>query len=290
MTLPDFNTVQEIEDWGGSYVYIYFLPKKRQPFTAKGVKLEYQPLYVGKGCGYRWRAGNHPALRRYVHANKPTLGLHISACLDRYHAELTEAYVINRFYDVLINKARPQDPVIDFGLPDNTLTLAPIDARDLSWIDKTPEESRACRPLTNEEMELVAKTFGGRYAARDKALFVLGVSTGFRISELLSLRILDVVRDDRIVYRIEVTRRQVKRTTMLPEAARAALELWLGQLYHLGYMTADCFLFQSREGSNKPITPQHAWAILKEAYQANELTGHLATHSMRKTYAKGVTP
>jgi integrase len=41
-------------------------------------------------------------------------------------------------------------------------------------------------------VDLVTKSFGGTYAARDKALFILGVKSGFRISELLSLTVGDV--------------------------------------------------------------------------------------------------
>jgi integrase len=51
-----------------------------------------------------------------------------------------------------------------------------------------------CRPLTDAEVELVRKTFAGRYAARDRCLFILGIETGFRISELLSVRLGDVWR------------------------------------------------------------------------------------------------
>jgi site-specific recombinase XerD len=38
----------------------------------------------------------------------------------------------------------------------------------------------------------VSQAFRGIYAARDRALFLLGVKTGYRISELLSLRVGDV--------------------------------------------------------------------------------------------------
>jgi integrase len=51
---------------------------------------------------------------------------------------------------------------------------------------------KGCRPLTDEEVVLVQQSFGGIYAARDKALFLLGVKSGFRISELLSLQVGDV--------------------------------------------------------------------------------------------------
>ena len=44
------------------------------------------------------------------------------------------------------------------------------------------------RPLDNNEIRLVSACFTGTFEARNRALFMLGVSTGGRISELLSLR------------------------------------------------------------------------------------------------------
>jgi integrase len=66
-----------------------------------------------------------------------------------------------------------------------------------------------CRALTDREVELVSKSFGGRYALRDRALFLLGVHTGFRISELLSLRVRDVWAYGRIVDVLTVSCRSV---------------------------------------------------------------------------------
>jgi integrase len=43
--------------------------------------------------------------------------------------------------------------------------------------------------MTDAEIVQVSSQLG----ARDRAFFVLGVRTGFRVSELLSLRIADVV-------------------------------------------------------------------------------------------------
>jgi integrase len=48
---------------------------------------------------------------------------------------------------------------------------------------------KGCRPLTDEEITLLSRSFGGTYAARDRALFILGLKSGFRISALLSLRV-----------------------------------------------------------------------------------------------------
>jgi integrase len=47
-------------------------------------------------------------------------------------------------------------------------------------------------------------------------------------------------------------------------------------------------VFKSRTGSNQPTTRIQAWRILQEAFAANELTGKLGTHAMRKTFANRV--
>jgi hypothetical protein len=51
------------------------------------------------------------------------------------------------------------------------------------------------RPPIKDEITRVLKAFSGMYAARDRALFVLGLKSSFRISEMLSLRVQDVWRD-----------------------------------------------------------------------------------------------
>ena len=152
---------------------------------------------------------------------------------------------------------------------------------------------KGCRPLSDEEVDVVAKSFGGKFADRDQALFLLGVKSGFRISELLSLRLADVLQAGRLVDRVTVQRRNMKkktegRTVLLHPDAKVALAEWVCQLKADGYMTDDSFVFQSRKGQNRPINRQQAWNILREAYQTNELGGKLGTHSMRKTFADRV--
>lgn len=63
---------------------------------------------------------------------------------------------------------------------------------------------QGCRPLTPEEIDEILVSFGGRFAVRDKALFVMGIYTGFRITELLSLRIRDVCQFGRVLPRVTV--------------------------------------------------------------------------------------
>jgi integrase len=150
---------------------------------------------------------------------------------------------------------------------------------------------RGARPLSDEEANLIEQSFRGRYAARDRALFVLGVRTGFRITELLSLTIGDVSQAGRIVDRITVARRNTEgkregRTIPLHPQAKEALAAWLKELD--GYPT-DTFVFHSRKGGNRAITKQQAGDIIRDALRANGIHDRgMGTHVMRKTFAKRV--
>ncbi len=135
---------------------------------------------------------------------------------------------------------------------------------------------KGCKPLT--DAELAAVEFRGKFATRDRALFVLGVKTGLRISELLSLRVGDVAE------RVSVARRNTKgrregRSVALHAAARAAVDTWVEE----ASLVAEEPLFKSREGG--AITRNAAYKILKGAFSRAGVTGRTGTHSLRKTFA-----
>ena len=109
---------------------------------------------------------------------------------------------------------------------------------------------------TEEEVDLVSRSFGGKFALRDKALFVLGTYSGFRITELLSLRIKDVQQFGQIVDRVTVQRRHMKRKTqsrsvVLHPVAKVALLEWFGVMDKLFEVTPDTYIFQSRKAKTK---------------------------------------
>ena len=58
---------------------------------------------------------------------------------------------------------------------------------------------KGTRPLNNQEIRLVSACFDGTFATRNRGLFMLGVSTGGRISELLSLTVGDVYQNQKPV-------------------------------------------------------------------------------------------
>lgn len=147
--------------------------------------------------------------------------------------------------------------------------------------------------MTDDEVSEVAMSFYGEHARRDKALFLLGVKSGFRISELLSLRLRDVLQAGRLVDRVTVERRNMKkklegRTVLLHPDARAALAAWLRELGQHSELIGETYIFQSRKGGNRPITRVQAYRILHDACDSCEMNGKLGTHSMRKTFANKV--
>lgn len=152
---------------------------------------------------------------------------------------------------------------------------------------------RGCRALSEQEVTQVKESFSGRYRVRDRCLFIMGTATGFRISELLLLRIADVWQHSLVTDRVTVQRRHMKqqvdsRSVPLNAEAKQALLCWLMALQECGGLDPKGPLFRSRKSKSqgRAISRGHAWHVLKQADNANELTGPLGTHSMRKTLAR----
>jgi site-specific recombinase XerD len=146
---------------------------------------------------------------------------------------------------------------------------------------------KGMRPLNQQEVSLVSKSFSGQYANRDKALFLTGLTSGFRVSELLSLQVRDVCQHGQMVEKVTVRRANMKRktegrTVLFHPEAKAAVAAWLLE----ANLQPTDFIFQSRQGG--AMTSRQAWNVLNNAYEANGLTGALGTHTMRKSYADRV--
>lgn len=151
---------------------------------------------------------------------------------------------------------------------------------------------RGCRPLEDMEVNDIIKSLSNTNK-RDAALFLLGIKSGFRISELLSLKVRDILQAGRIVDRVTVARRNMKkrvegRTVLLHPDAKAALTEWLDELDTDENISPDTYVFLSRKGENRPVSRVHAWRVLHQAFVDTDLTGKLGTHSMRKTFANKV--
>lgn len=152
---------------------------------------------------------------------------------------------------------------------------------------------KGTRPLENTEIRKVSEAFEGTYAIRNRCLFMLGVSVGGRISELLALKVNDVWQNNKPVKDLLFDRNIVKggevsRAVPVNIDGRQAIEdliAWHTELY--GNLEAKRPLFPSRKGQGlQPMTRISAHRALKPAFEAAGLNGKLSTHSLRKSYAQ----
>lgn len=111
---------------------------------------------------------------------------------------------------------------------------------------------------------------------RDYLLFVLGINSGLRISDLLKLTVEDVRDKDRIIIREQKTGKM--KDFPLGESSKKAIQEYLKSTG-----VKDGYLFVSRKGVN-PITRIQAYRILNEAAQRVGIKEAVGTHTLRKTF------
>lgn len=109
-------------------------------------------------------------------------------------------------------------------------------------------------------------------AERDVLLFLIGINTGLRINDLVSLKISDVQRDFFYIREGKTQKKREINLSMLREEINRFIE---GK-------DPNEYLFKSRQGV-KHISITQAYRILNDA---GEFLGRrdIGTHSMRKTF------
>ena len=151
------------------------------------------------------------------------------------------------------------------------------------------------RPLNNGEIRRVSAAFTGTFKVRNRGLFMIGVSTGGRISELLSLTIGDVYQNgsavsDLLFEKSVVKGGEVSRAVPVNADGRLAIEnliSWHREKYQTIASTRHLFPSRNRNGT-VAMNRQTAHEMLKKAFIAAGLNGKLATHSLRKSFAQRV--
>ncbi len=134
----------------------------------------------------------------------------------------------------------------------------------------------ASRPLTNDEITTILSTL---LSLRDRCLFVLGIKTGYRISELLSLKPDEVMQYGEVREEITVKRSAMKggrksRTVKLHPMAQEAITAYMAGA------KPEHRLF--------PFTRMTAHRIVQRIVEAHKLKGRVSFHSLRKTFGMHV--
>lgn len=110
---------------------------------------------------------------------------------------------------------------------------------------------------------------------RDYMMFVLGINTGLRISDLLKLKVEDV-KDKTHIVLTEKKTGKIKRF-MINSQLRQDIDKYINS------MKDNEYLFQSQKGDNKPISRVQAYRILNKAAKKLGLE-EIGTHTLRKTF------
>ena len=119
---------------------------------------------------------------------------------------------------------------------------------------------------------------------RDWLMFKIGLNLALRISDLLSLKISDVYLPDMTVKSKIILREQKtgkENRLYLNKGAIQALELYR-KVAEISY--GQKFLFQSRQGGDRPIDRVQAYRIIKDAIKRVGLDINAGTHTLRKTW------
>lgn len=129
-------------------------------------------------------------------------------------------------------------------------------------------------PIRDKDDIEAMKSYLREWSERNYILFLVGINTGFRIGDILKLKVKDVQG-----WHIRVKEQKTGKTKSIKMTRRLKNEL----RDYVKDKPLHHYLFQSRNGKNKPLDRRTAYWILKTA-GAELGIENIGTHTMRKTF------
>ena len=130
-------------------------------------------------------------------------------------------------------------------------------------------------PIRNmQDIEKIKKILGEK-KKRDLLLFILGINSGLRISDLLKLKVSDVKDKNRV----EIVEKKTGKNKSFPIIQ--PIKNLIKNITR--YQTEDNWLFKSQKGEGA-ISRIQAYRILKQVSKIAKLTIKIGTHTLRKTF------
>ncbi|HWR06720.1 site-specific integrase, partial [Sporomusa sp.] len=131
-------------------------------------------------------------------------------------------------------------------------------------------------PIRDKQQIDAVKSYLKKQNLRNYLLFVLGINSGLRISDLLVLKISDVKTKDRVIIREKKTGK--KKDFPLSDTCKRTIDEYLASI-----SSENDWLFKSKKGE-QPITRIQAYRIMNRAARAVGIKGAIGTHTLRKTF------
>jgi integrase len=122
---------------------------------------------------------------------------------------------------------------------------------------------------------------------RDWLLFSIGINSGLRVSDLLKLKVKDVLNSKGKINEYIIVKEQKtgkgKRFPINKTSHKAIREYLASREYN-----SDTYLFESRkkdrDGNSRPISRIQAYEIINSAARRVGIEDPIGTHTMRKTF------
>lgn len=130
------------------------------------------------------------------------------------------------------------------------------------------------QPIRDKEKLDNMKRYLREKKARDYVLFLMGISIGLRISDLLSLKKEDVFKTHLDLKELKTGKRK---RVKIPGYIKKDIHAYASTLNDGDY------LFKSRQGGNRPIDRSTAYRILRKAAEEFRIK-EIGTHTLRKTF------
>jgi integrase len=156
----------------------------------------------------------------------------------------------------------------------------------------------SARPFSEDEYHRIVCSLAASGLVRDRLLVVFGCATGFRISEILSLKAGQVFDGSNVLREVRVPRRNLKggkgrkaravreRRVPLASVVQSVLADFLAATPNL---TMDAPLFGTGRSGCQGMNRSQAFRILRAAAErAGVSVNRVSTHSLRKTFARRV--
>lgn len=117
---------------------------------------------------------------------------------------------------------------------------------------------------------------------RDYLMFVLGINTGLRISDLLKLTFEDIINNKEIRSQIIIKEKKTGKIKQFP-ITKSACKAIIEYLEYISIYKRNDYLFKSVRG-NRPISRVQAYRIINSAARKAGIETAIGTHTLRKTF------
>lgn len=148
----------------------------------------------------------------------------------------------------------------------------------LQYPRKKVDTARGVRPIF--DFAKVNKIINLTEKPRNKLMLALGFYTGFRISDILSIRARDIKGQE--IKLFEQKTGKTRRVVITKNLQNYITDFFSSCDEIL--LDTD-FIFTSQKSNGKPMTRQHALRIVKRECERVGITEKIGTHTLRKTSA-----